>query len=45
MPAPAEARQEPVFTGLGGVPSCDGMAELEAGMMREHAEYGHLEAR
>ena len=29
----------------GRVPSCDGMAELEAGMMREHVEYGHLEAR
>ena len=42
---PAEARHEPVFTGLGGVPSRDGMAELEAGMMREHGTCGHLEAR
>ena len=42
MPAPAEAHQEPVFMGLGGVPSRDGMAELEAGMMHEHGACGLL---
>ena len=33
------------FHGSRGVPSRDGMAELEAGMMHEHGACGHLEVR